>query len=202
MATGQLSQKTRSGFTLVELATVAAIVAILGAVLFAVVARAKSSGHYTTCLSNLSQMGKAHSLYALDYSDTLPACLTPICVDSDLKGGDVRKPAHLWRGMIKPYGLADGQFFCPKDPHAHREFKDGWADHTASSYLHWVGITANGMPVVATTIGDPTKTPLMLEDAVEFRRKPDSNNSYGIGPHDGLSNIVYFDGHVKAFKSP
>ena len=68
----------RRGFPLIELLVVIAIIAILAALIFPVFARAKRSAQQTTCLSNLSQIGKAISLYMADYDDIFPHAVDPI----------------------------------------------------------------------------------------------------------------------------
>lgn len=59
----------RRGFTLIELLVVITIIAILAAILFPVFARAKAAAKQSACISNLKQIGTAHSLYMTDYDD-------------------------------------------------------------------------------------------------------------------------------------
>lgn len=59
----------RRGFTLVELLVVIAIVAILASLLLPALARAKERGRRAVCLSNLSQLLKACTMYAMDNED-------------------------------------------------------------------------------------------------------------------------------------
>jgi prepilin-type processing-associated H-X9-DG protein/prepilin-type N-terminal cleavage/methylation domain-containing protein len=58
------------GFTLMELFTVMVVVALLGAILFPVFARARDKARQATCLSNLKQLGMAHQMYWHDYDET------------------------------------------------------------------------------------------------------------------------------------
>jgi prepilin-type N-terminal cleavage/methylation domain-containing protein/prepilin-type processing-associated H-X9-DG protein len=66
----------RRGFTLIELLVVIAIIAILAAILFPVFARAREAARKATCLSNLKQIALACLMYAQDYDEVLPSCVT------------------------------------------------------------------------------------------------------------------------------
>lgn len=59
-------------FTLVELLVVIAIIAILAALLFPTLSRAKRKANEIVCLNNLKQLGVAMSLYQHDGNDKLP----------------------------------------------------------------------------------------------------------------------------------
>lgn len=60
------------GFTLVELLVVVAIFAVLAALLFPALGRAKEKPRATACLSNLRQWGLAYRMYADDNEGFLP----------------------------------------------------------------------------------------------------------------------------------
>lgn len=66
------SEMRASGFTLVELLTVIAVIAILASLLLPVLAGAKSKGHTITCLSNERQLILACLLYVGDFDEALP----------------------------------------------------------------------------------------------------------------------------------
>jgi prepilin-type N-terminal cleavage/methylation domain-containing protein len=61
-----------SGFTLLELLTVVAVIALLAALLFPVLAQAREKARQTTCLARVQQIGRAQVLYALDWDERLP----------------------------------------------------------------------------------------------------------------------------------
>jgi prepilin-type N-terminal cleavage/methylation domain-containing protein len=65
----RIIRNSRHGFTLVELLVVLAIVAILASLLLPALARAKERGRRAVCLSNLSQLLKACTMYAMDNED-------------------------------------------------------------------------------------------------------------------------------------
>jgi prepilin-type N-terminal cleavage/methylation domain-containing protein/prepilin-type processing-associated H-X9-DG protein len=66
--------KSRSGFTLVELLLVIAVIAILAALLFSAIAVAKTRARQTACANNFKQMGVAIVMYTGDYN-LYPGCL-------------------------------------------------------------------------------------------------------------------------------
>jgi prepilin-type N-terminal cleavage/methylation domain-containing protein len=62
----------RHAFTLIELLVVIAIIAILAALLFPTLTRAKAKGLQTQCLNNLKHLGLAIQIYADEDNDLLP----------------------------------------------------------------------------------------------------------------------------------
>ena len=89
----------RSGFTLVELLVVFAIMAILCALLLPALARARQKAKALQCLSNLKQIGVGCGLYELDNHDQLP---------------ETSHQAASWIGMLAVYGLTN-VYICPVD---------------------------------------------------------------------------------------
>ena len=67
----------KSGFTLIELVVVIAIIAILAAILFPVFAKAREKGRQTSCLSNNRQYAAAMLMYTQDYDETFPMSVYP-----------------------------------------------------------------------------------------------------------------------------
>ena len=62
----------RRGFTLIELMVVIAVIALMAALLFPALNRAKESGRRTACASNLRQLGVALSIYAGENEGSFP----------------------------------------------------------------------------------------------------------------------------------
>ena len=63
----------RRGFTLIELLVVIGIIAVLAAILFPVLARARERAQAAACAAQLKQFGAAFVMYANDYGGRLPS---------------------------------------------------------------------------------------------------------------------------------
>lgn len=96
------STRKSHGFTLIELLVVIAIIAILAAILFPVFAKARDAARFTSCLSNLKQLGVAMQMYIQDNGDKYPEAETYL-------GWFTTIPVS----KIKPYAKSDAIFWCP-----------------------------------------------------------------------------------------
>jgi prepilin-type N-terminal cleavage/methylation domain-containing protein len=98
-----------TGFTLVELLIVVAIVSLLAAIMFPVFAQARQKARQSRCLSNLRQIGAALLVYSHDYDERFPAeCWAP-----PVNGGDFANMPY--DQQILPYFKNDSLFQCPDD---------------------------------------------------------------------------------------
>lgn len=111
------------GFTLIELLVVIAIIAILAAILFPIFLVAKEHARQSTCLSNLSQLGRAMRAYSDDWNSRLPAT-----VGGAYLAGKPQDPGNNWagcfynnspckpeKGQIFRYVRSVGIYLCPSD---------------------------------------------------------------------------------------
>jgi prepilin-type N-terminal cleavage/methylation domain-containing protein/prepilin-type processing-associated H-X9-DG protein len=110
----------RSGFTLVELLVVMAIISVLAAMLLPALTRARESARSVACRSNLKQIGLAFGMYQEDYDEYFPSC--------DNTGWPV--VAGGW-GKLWPSGYADCHYHHPLSILAHDDYvKAGWTDNS------------------------------------------------------------------------
>ncbi|HEY3398607.1 MAG TPA: type II secretion system protein [Armatimonadota bacterium] len=66
------ARRLRTGFTLVEMLVVIAIIAVLSAILFPVIANARNNARRVECISHLKNLGMAFSLYCNDSYQYFP----------------------------------------------------------------------------------------------------------------------------------
>lgn len=85
-----------AAFTMVELLVVVIILAILAALIFPVLARAKESGYRSVATSNAKQLGLAIQLYSGDYEDALP----PYFSGYDLATNTYNDPQKYWPELV------------------------------------------------------------------------------------------------------
>lgn len=91
-----------AGFTLIEILIVVAVIAILAALLFPVLARARENGRRASCQNNLHQIGLGFAGYLQDYDEKYPLGL-----HDDWNNG--------WPTTVQPYINSIQVFRCPDD---------------------------------------------------------------------------------------
>ncbi len=99
----------RRGFTLTEMLTVIAIMAILMALLFPVFSTTREKARQNACLTNLKQVGTALTAYAQDYDDV--NVLSHDCLLSWGYGSPV-----LYAHLLLPYTRSSIVFACGSHP--------------------------------------------------------------------------------------
>jgi len=217
--------RAKAAFSLVELLVVVAIIAILAAILFPVFARARENARRSSCQSNLRQIGLGALQYTQDYDETLfRSFYGSATADSDATTN------YKWMDAIFPYVKNEQVFVCPSDSTITYHFRDGknYGSYGLNGAYNVVGdaytpprSSANSL-VSWSQIGVPSETVWMADNAnapsptnpggsqAFYWATPASNpaisNSHPkqlqniIERHLDTTNVLFCDGHVKAFK--
>jgi prepilin-type processing-associated H-X9-DG protein/prepilin-type N-terminal cleavage/methylation domain-containing protein len=217
-----------SGFTLVELLVMMAVIAILAALLLPALAAAKSRAKRIECLSNLRQFSIAAQVYTGDNADFYPyayyfdmAREISYCWDFTTYESSSRVvPGVLWQGQTNPQiqqcpsftGSAD----WASDPYTGYNYNTSYIGHGQGESAD--DPTGQGIPVPAKTaaVNHPAKTALFGDGqysagADKFMRAPypnpgDANFSGRYAGtqgfrHDGRSNAAFCDGHAESLEA-
>lgn len=196
--------KRCKGFTLIELLVVIAIIAILAAILFPMLVKAKESAKRSSCSSNLKQLALAAQNYADSYNGFYPAARAEAGWEHWPWGDWNDGHPHYGNGnlgfrALLPYVKKDTCFFCPsnaffKTP-PYMVYNAYWA-----GYSYWGKYQAFGLTEkeVAVNTGKYPYSLLMSDIVVTVgTSSPHPFNSH---PARGLPEggaYVYNDGHVK-----
>jgi prepilin-type N-terminal cleavage/methylation domain-containing protein len=157
-----------SGFTLVELLVVIAVLAILAGILFPVFAKARSRARVSTALSNLRQIGTALHMYTADYDEHLPN-----------RWPRFEYKVFFWRvegrdlpSLLKPYVKNSAVWYSPED----RRSKKGVTSFILNAEL------APGWPLAK--IGRPAEA-IYLTDRTDL-------DALTIGPDQDAPDVYFW----------
>jgi len=203
----------RPGFTLIELLVVLAIIAVIGAILLPVFARARERARQTTCASNLRQIGLATMQYMGD-SDGLMFLNS----HHDAAGGWVRwsdytppgagQAIDKSQGMLSPYLRSDAVWVCPSTD-------SDWPGSRAGVPYPAYGLNSDLSPsrrrgVPLAQVETPAETILAADSeqpnmsvglfASPFIFPPSVHQPVVCGRHSGVTEVLWLDGHVTARK--
>ena len=118
-----MSNPRQRGFTLIEMLTVIAIVAVLAALLFPVFTNARRSAKKATAISNVRQLATAQLMYAMDSDDrpTVYCGYCPFPVGNSPPFPFLEIGPNIWMKLLLPYightteSTREGGWFFPED---------------------------------------------------------------------------------------
>jgi prepilin-type N-terminal cleavage/methylation domain-containing protein/prepilin-type processing-associated H-X9-DG protein len=198
----------RKGWTLIELLTVIAVIAVLAAILLPVFHQAREKARQATCISQLKQLASATLMYAQDHDEVLP-CFWDYYDGEGKFGGWIFYstfgqclPGNFdpSKGSIYPYIRNAPIYTCPSD-----RCRQG------NSYAYNGALSPNpvakvgpgfhfGLPLAA--IQEPANIILFTEEETGHGSTDDGHHlpegNYPTTRHHGRSNFAFCDGHVKA----
>ncbi len=170
----------RTGFTLVELLLVIAIIAVLVAIALPVAGRAREAAWQSACAANLRQLGIAVRQYSLDHEGYLP----------DLSWDTQHRQIALLRMYVRD---AFDLFHCPVSVRR----KDLWpawytyacAPLDGTNRCTTYKMNDNQQAIAGhqiASLAHPSWTVLALDTDWADRAR-----------HNGKDNVVFLDGHVQ-----
>ena len=213
----------KRAFTLVELLVVVAIIALLAAILFPVFERAREAARRSACESNLKQIGLGITQYVQDNDEIM------VGVGTATANGSWKCWIAPYINNSEVFFCPDQGFISPFNPTERREglMQDGYpscyignggadpaygiyngvcdnnnADPWGCTPMSW-GIYYLTYGKNITTFVNPSQLLLVTEGGVRAGVNPSWGNGpdYGVwSGHDGMMNVLFADGHVKAMK--
>lgn len=204
-----------SGFTLIEILVVIAIIAVLAAILFPVFASAREAARRVSCQSNLKQIGIAFLLYAQDANNRLPQTVDGSDGENvtggwnfytSFDGTGQNSVFDMGQSTLMPYLKNTGIFVCPSDEVDEatgnsyaangclfsdtevdgRKAGKGLVRFSAASSWMLLGEEASDTDPSATSTDDGYLS-LPASNVVSTR-------------HDEGSNVLFVDGHVRWYR--
>jgi len=202
----------RSGFTLVELLIVIAIIALLLSVLSPALSRARALARRLKCAANLRQVYLAVTLYLEANDQTYPCAQDPVSTT----------PFYWlwmgrgWRSFVEPH--LDGKIdpnnpsvlLCPADPTAKDKYEATSYGYSMAFYhssaqidtLNAIADTYSGplpsIPQKSFTVTDPAGKALIAEWLSNHHAIEDDR---GWWTWDGTRNYLFADGHIRYLKA-
>jgi prepilin-type processing-associated H-X9-DG protein/prepilin-type N-terminal cleavage/methylation domain-containing protein len=220
------SRSHQHGFPLLELLTVIGIVAILSALLFPVLGRARGAAQSAACMGNLRQMQSAYTMYLSDhdgrffrYSEGDPnASLVLYYYGLSSKGAEGSRRIDKSKAKLAPYlGQIGGVETCPSLPYRAPYFKQKYeiasygyginVNLLADGPGHYCSISQVTRPAETIAWGDAIQ--INIFQAPASPEHPMLEEFYWLDivgspkyhfRHNGRCNVVMMDGSVRSFR--
>ncbi len=190
-------------FTLIELLTVIAIIAILAGLLFPVLSKVRRQANLTSCVSNLRQIGTGISSYVAEFNGMLPVAAMKPTVNTD------EQPIS---DVLADYtGNNAKVFWCPSDTHPETAYSTSnteektffEAEGTSYEYCSMLGGRK-----LADTMGrhnmSSAKRVIMFDfecfhrssSLFDLSQDESESDSFEVATRGGAKNYLFCDWHV------
>jgi type II secretory pathway pseudopilin PulG len=208
----------RRAFTLIELLTLIAVIALLAALLLSAISGAKSNAKRSVCANNLSQIDLALRMYSDDSSDTAPK--TPGTSEVTLTLTGYKKLVRKYLGLHGSPSSRPNLFVCPSDTFHYEDLTRtsryvprGLWEQPISDFSSYAFNGGNEMPGFSapgiagrkiSSIQEPAKTVMVGEGAAfipwswHHAKLPFSPENAKF--NDAKDTVGFVDGHVGYIK--
>lgn len=189
----------RSGWTLVEILVVIAILLVIATLVGLGGSAAMRRSKETACLNNLKQIHAGTMLYLADNDEYFP----PYPWITKTNGfQEIEDNISAYWQALEPYKVTEAQRFCPLDGHAKTNTRGEWHSFRQTSYHIPLGFyihdrRLNGVNISSIRFFDPSKTVYMVDQSVSAIG--DSGEVLTTG-HGAFFQGIHVDGST--FKRP
>ncbi|RRJ94377.1 prepilin-type N-terminal cleavage/methylation domain-containing protein [Opitutaceae bacterium TAV4] len=211
------------GFTLVELLTVIAIIGILAAIIIPTVGKVRESAYRATCTSNMRQIFNGLLLYAQDNKNILPAVSEKWAptLQQDTWG------YHIWNyvgygknafqastsGTLNDLTVRtpaiNNIFACPAT--RRKPLRTDGVSLATGGNVYAYGLNSAPLnindydlywkqPIPLNVVLNPSRCAMIMECSNVLGSPQGFLRLYGLIPHSGGSNVLFYDGHIKHMK--
>jgi len=195
-----------SGFTLIEVLVVTAIIGVLAGLSLSALGQARAHGQSARCVNNLRQWGLALEMYMDDYDEYIPRRgqgVQPLALISRPEDWFNCLPKYLGAQSYSNLVIAGKM---PRAGDASSVFIDASAKNPGGQYFLPYGMNMYLSPWIRPSqhnlreIPNPGQLAFMADAAGQYASTVPSQLGYSvIARHLGWANVVFVDGRAQAF---
>lgn len=195
-----LAQRESGAFTLVELLTVIAIIAILAALLLPVLGRAKLRAKRIWCVNNLEQIGLGFHTFANDHNGRFPMAVSTNDGGSLEYVQDDRGTNAISHSGFRHFQTLAGELstprilICPVDT---RQPAASFARLQNENVSYFVGVDADSSKPTSVLAGDRNLAAASMETPDVLQINAGSRLHWTAELHQFKGNVLFADGHVE-----
>ena len=217
----------RTGFTLVEVLIVLALITLLAALLYPAISRVRDEARCTACASNLRQMAAAALVYANEHGGQFPWAYRRVAGyrswswDFRIAASGEVQPGLLWEGVssgganrvLQCPAYLNGASNAPGDPYTGYNYNTSYIGKAEGDS------GSRKTPARLSQLKEPGRTALFGDGQYEggankYMRAPVREKAFdGSGKstrlagtqgfrHRGKTNVAFCDGHVESLRKP